>query len=107
MISRSGQTISSSFFAAHILAGLCFLLIGAVTRGPHAAWWCVACLVVSSFLNGASSATSSQNPHDLSPNYVASLCSVLNAVATSSGFLAPMMIAWLAQNVSSATLAER
>lgn len=61
---------------------------------------CVALITLSLGFNGASAVTNLQNAQDLTPNYAASLFAMVNIVATTSGFLSPMLVAfYISENV--------
>lgn len=49
-------------------------------------------------LNGTSVLTNMQNSQDLSPNYAATIYGIINAVATTSGFISPLVVAYFTQD---------
>lgn len=51
-------------------------------------------MTISFGFNGAVSLTSYCNSHDLAPNFAGTLYSVMNSVATTAGFLSPLVVAY-------------
>lgn len=83
---------------AHIIPGLLLFVLPYLSYNPYL---CVACITISLGLSGVSVITSLKNPHDIAPNYAATIASIANTVATMSGFLAPLLLAYLTrENVS-------
>lgn len=78
------------------------MLIGTLNAAEPV--WCVVAIMASAAFNGAVYATSTQLPQDLSPNYAGSLAALAAVVTTTSGFLAPMLVAWQTQAAN--TMAE-
>lgn len=77
--------------SAHIIPGLLLFCIGFVGNNPAA---CIALISAALGFNGATSVTSLQNVYDLAPNYASSIAALKNVFAASSGFIAPMVIAF-------------
>lgn len=50
-------------------------------------------MTASLTFNGASTLTNLQNAQDLSPRFAGSIYGIINFVATTSGFLSPMIVA--------------
>lgn len=77
------------------------MLLAIIDFGPYAAPWCVLLIMISTMLNGATFVTSGQLGQDLAPNFAGSLCAICNTISSTSGFLAPMLIAYVTrQSVS-------
>lgn len=70
-------------------------LIPYVGTDPYA---CVACISLSAAFNGAVSLTGYQNAQDLAPNYAATVYSIINCVATTTGFLSPLVVAYFTRD---------
>lgn len=81
----------TSFFIAHIIPGILLFAIGYVGESPAA---CVALISIAFGFNGASSVTNLQNVHDFAPNYAATIFSLANIFGTTSGFVAPLVVAF-------------
>jgi ACS family sodium-dependent inorganic phosphate cotransporter len=75
---------------AHIIPGLLLIALCFVGFDIHA---CIAIITLSLGFNGAATVTSLQNSQDLAPNFAGSLYAVINFVGTSSGFIAPLLVA--------------
>lgn len=92
--------IQSSFlnniiYSAHVIPGLFLLAIPYVSYSPNA---CVAFITISFGFNGAVSLTNYTNAHDLAPNFASTLYSVMNGVATTAGFLSPLVVAYFTKD---------
>lgn len=59
---------------------------------------CVAIMTASLGSNGAATLTNLQNSQDLAPNFAGSLYSIMNTVATSSGFISPIVVNYYTAN---------
>lgn len=75
---------------AHTIPGLFLLAIPYVSHSPYA---CVAFITLSFGFNGSGCLTNQSNSHDLAPNFASTLFSVMNGVATTAGFLSPLVVA--------------
>lgn len=80
---------------AHVIPGLFLLAIPYVSDHPFA---CIAFIALSFGFNGAASLTNYSNAHDLSPNYAGTLFAVMNSVATTAGFLSPLVVAYFTKH---------
>lgn len=76
--------------SAHIIPGLFLIALCFVGFDLHA---CIAIITLSLGFNGAATVTSLQNSQDLAPNFAGSLYAIINFVGTSSGFIAPLLLA--------------
>jgi len=47
--------------------------------------------------NGAATMTNLQNSQDLAPNFAGQLYGIINFVATTSGFISPLIVAYFTQ----------
>lgn len=61
------------------------------------AWAAVALLTASFGLNGGTVMTVMGNIHDLAPNFSSSILAVMNTVATTSGFIVPMVVTYFTE----------
>lgn len=79
------------------MTGICFLMIGLLHRSGDAPapWLCVACIFASSVFNASVVVTTVQNHLDLAPNFAASLMAIICMVASTSGFVIPVLIAFV------------
>jgi MFS transporter, ACS family, solute carrier family 17 (sodium-dependent inorganic phosphate cotransporter), other len=75
---------------AHIIPGLLLIALCFVGFNIQA---CIAIITLSLGFNGAATVTSLQNSQDLAPNFAGSLYGIINFVGTSSGFIAPLLVA--------------
>lgn len=74
--------------SAHVIPGLLFISLSYVREDG------IVIIVVISLafaFNGAASLTNMQNPQDLAPNHAAIIYAIANCIATSSGFLTPVV----------------
>ena len=58
---------------------------------------CVAVITLSLGFNGAATMTNLQNSQDLAPNFAGHLYGIINFVATTSGFISPLIVAYFTQ----------
>lgn len=72
--------------------------------GANQPYVCVALMVVSFGLNGAITQTSLVNNHDLSPTLATSTNAISNFVASCSGFISPLVVAYFTSEQN--TIAE-
>lgn len=77
--------------SAHIIPGI--LLFSLRFVGENA-MYCVALITIALGLNGASTVVSLANVLDLSPNYAATLSSIINTFSTSAGIIAPLVVSY-------------
>lgn len=89
------QILRTIFHPAHIIPGLLLLGVPYVSYSPYV---CVAFITISFGFNGAVSLTNYANGHDLSPNFSGTLFAIINAVATTAGFLSPLVVAYFTTN---------
>lgn len=86
------------FFLAHILPAV-FLLIETLVGCDTT--WVIVLLTMSLGMNGATTITSLHNPQDLSPNYAPTIYGIVNSIASTTGFINPMIVGYLtAEHVS-------
>lgn len=71
------------------------MLIPFVSDYPY---WCVVLMTISFGFNGAVAQSTLCNYHDLSPNYAASLTSIINGISSCAGFMSPMVVAYFTHN---------
>ncbi|XP_058066948.1 putative inorganic phosphate cotransporter [Anopheles bellator] len=83
---RKSFTVFSHFLPGAFLVALPFL-----ARDPIVT---VSCIIACLGFNGASTITNLVNAQDLAPNFAATLYGLMNFLATTAGFLAPMMVAY-------------
>lgn len=82
------------YFTAHIIPGLFLLLLCKIGYDPYI---CVAVITLSLGFNGAATMTNLQNSQDLAPNFAGHLYGMINFVATTSGFISPLIVAYFTQ----------
>lgn len=56
--------------------------------------YCIALITIALGLNGASTVVSLANVLDLSPNYAATLSSIINTFSTAAGIIAPLVVSY-------------
>lgn len=81
--------------SAHIIPGLMLVLHGYVGSNPYIH---VSIITLSLGFNGASTLTNLQNSQDLAPNFAGSLYGIINFIGSSTGFIAPIMVAHYTEN---------
>lgn len=55
-------------------------------------YMCVAFIIISFGFNGAITLTDYTNVHELAPNYATTIYSIINAIATTAGFISPLVV---------------
>ncbi|XP_053674816.1 putative inorganic phosphate cotransporter, partial [Anopheles nili] len=75
---------------SHFLPGFFLLALPFIAQNPMVT---VSCIVACLGFNGASTITNLVNAQDLAPNFAATLYGMMNFLATTAGFLAPMIVA--------------
>lgn len=79
---------------AHILPGVILLCLPLVSYDPYL---CIVFVTLSLGFSGSMNVTNLQNSQDLAPNYSATLYGLINAIGSTSGFLAPLVVGILTQ----------
>ncbi|KFB47842.1 AGAP010372-PA-like protein [Anopheles sinensis] len=82
---------------SHFLPGAFLIALPFIAEDPIVT---VACIVACLGFNGASTITNLVNAQDLAPNFAATLYGMMNFLATTAGFLAPMMVAFFTKEKS-------
>ncbi|KAL7050318.1 hypothetical protein ACKWTF_004034 [Chironomus riparius] len=82
---------------SHIIPGLFLLLLCKIGYDPYI---CVAVITLSLGFNGAATMTNLQNSQDLAPSFAGQLYGIINFVATTSGFISPLIVAYFTQERS-------
>uniref|UniRef100_A0A182TBS6 Major facilitator superfamily (MFS) profile domain-containing protein n=1 Tax=Anopheles maculatus TaxID=74869 RepID=A0A182TBS6_9DIPT len=75
----------------HFLPGAFLIALPFIAQDPIVT---VSCIVACLGFNGASTITNLVNAQDLAPNFAATLYGMMNFLATTAGFLAPMTVAF-------------
>lgn len=78
-------------FTAHFLPGAFLIALPFIAQNPIVT---VSCIIACLGFNGASTITNLVNAQDLAPNFAATLYGMMNFLATTAGFLAPMTVAF-------------
>ncbi|XP_050079516.1 putative inorganic phosphate cotransporter [Anopheles maculipalpis] len=76
---------------SHFLPGAFLIALPFIAQDPIVT---VSCIVACLGFNGASTITNLVNAQDLAPNFAATLYGMMNFLATTAGFLAPMTVAF-------------
>uniref|UniRef100_A0A182JXW7 Major facilitator superfamily (MFS) profile domain-containing protein n=1 Tax=Anopheles christyi TaxID=43041 RepID=A0A182JXW7_9DIPT len=76
---------------SHFLPGAFLIALPFIGEDPIIT---VSCIIACLGFNGASTITNLVNAQDLSPNFAATLYGMMNFLATTAGFLAPMAVAF-------------
>lgn len=71
-----------------MIPGLIFISLSCVREDAIVI---IAVISVAFAFNGAASLTNMQNPQDLAPNHAAIIYAIANCIATSAGFLTPIV----------------
>ncbi|XP_058830779.1 sialin-like [Topomyia yanbarensis] len=86
---------------SHIIPGIFLIVLPFIAQD---ALVCVACIVACLGFNGSSTITNLVNAQDLAPNFAATLYGFLNFLGTTTGFIAPMLVAFFTSEKN--TIAE-
>lgn len=86
------------FLLAHIIPGLFMIGLIFINDRPY---FCIAFITASLGFNGAVAMTNLQNGQDLSPNFAGTLYSIISTIASTSGFLTPVVIAFFTEETVS------
>ncbi|XP_040167226.1 putative inorganic phosphate cotransporter [Anopheles arabiensis] len=76
---------------SHFLPGAFLIALPFIAQNPIVT---VSCIIACLGFNGASTITNLVNAQDLAPNFAATLYGMMNFLATTAGFLAPMTVAF-------------
>ncbi|XP_049291666.1 sialin-like [Anopheles funestus] len=76
---------------SHFLPGAFLIALPFIGQDPIVT---VSCIIACLGFNGASTITNLVNAQDLAPNFAATLYGMMNFLATTAGFLAPMVVAY-------------
>ncbi|XP_035899092.1 putative inorganic phosphate cotransporter [Anopheles stephensi] len=76
---------------SHFLPGAFLIALPFIGQDPIVT---VSCIIACLGFNGASTITNLVNAQDLAPNFAATLYGMMNFLATTAGFLAPMAVAY-------------
>uniref|UniRef100_A0A182QSX6 Major facilitator superfamily (MFS) profile domain-containing protein n=1 Tax=Anopheles farauti TaxID=69004 RepID=A0A182QSX6_9DIPT len=76
---------------SHFLPGAFLIALPFIGQDPIVT---VSCIIACLGFNGASTITNLVNAQDLAPNFAATLYGMMNFLATTAGFLAPMTVAF-------------
>ncbi|XP_058459582.1 sialin-like [Malaya genurostris] len=75
---------------SHIIPGVFLIILPFIATD---AFICIACIVACFGFNGSSTLTNLVNAQDLAPNFAATLYGFLNFLGTTTGFIAPIVVA--------------
>uniref|UniRef100_A0A182PVE8 Major facilitator superfamily (MFS) profile domain-containing protein n=1 Tax=Anopheles epiroticus TaxID=199890 RepID=A0A182PVE8_9DIPT len=79
---------------SHFLPGAFLIALPFIAQDPIVT---VSCIIACLGFNGASTITNLVNAQDLAPNFAATLYGMMNFLATTAGFLAPMTVAFFTE----------